>query len=84
VEPPPAGTFKDVSVGSYDACAVGTDGSLVYWSVVGFLQEEIPGRVDHPPPGNDFVQVSSGQGYACAVTSEGKLWCWGNYARQPL
>jgi len=67
----PAGTFSQVAVGQYDACAIATEGATHCW-----------GRCFHDlceqaPP--DLQQLDVGQSFACGVRASGHLACWGRY-----
>lgn len=74
---PPGGTFKAVSAGHRNACAIRTDGSLVCWGLDEYT-------ILSPPGGNDFVEViSEFDQRACARRTNGSLTCWGNPDFEP-
>jgi len=73
VRSPPAGSFKQVSVGNAGACAVRADQRVVCWGMVA------------KPPEALFSDVSVTMDFACGIAATtGALWCWGRTARQPL
>ena len=72
VAKPPAGAFQQVSVGFFQACAVGVDGALACWG-------DATHGVMSPPPGQ-FKQVSVGWNHACAVRVDNQVVCWGSGA----
>jgi hypothetical protein len=73
---PPAGTFTQISAGTWHNCGVRSDGTLACWGNNDYGQAT--------PPTGTFIQVSSGEAYTCGVRSDGTLACWGdNYLGPP-
>ena len=72
-DPPPSGTFTQISTGGETACALATSGELDCWS---------EGLNVSAPPAGVFVQVSVGAGwdgdFACAIARSHHLTCWGD------
>lgn len=67
---PPSGTFTQVEVAGYFACALRVDGTLACWGA-GFMEELVP------PPGR-FRAVSVAVTRACATDFDGQVVCWGD------
>ena len=64
---PPAGTFSQVSVGSYRACTVGRDVRLECWTwTAGGLDELAEAEIRAPadPPAGAYMGVSVAGGYS--------------------
>jgi hypothetical protein len=78
---PPSGTFKQVSVGSYHACAVRTDGTLACWGAGQSDADCEGGNIDlcgqAQPPAGIFDQVAAGWSHSCAMRADRTLACWG-------
>ena len=64
---PPAGTFIQVSCGSFHSCALSIDESIKCWGAQGIGSS----------PEGEFLQVSAGSFHTCAVRKDGYLQCWG-------
>lgn len=68
--PPPAGTFKQISIGkSSHGCGIRTDDTLACWGNNGSGQAA--------PPTGTFTQVATGGWHTCAVRTDGTVACWG-------
>ena len=68
-QPPPPGSFRQVSVGNGYACALRTDSTLHCW-----------GGNDHgraTPPSGAFQSVSAGFVHTCGLRADGTVACWG-------
>jgi hypothetical protein len=64
---PPSGTFRRVTSGGPQSCAIRTDGVTVCW-----------GRVTSPPPDDTFVSISLDDEHGCGLRDDGKVRCWGS------
>ncbi|HSO34673.1 MAG TPA: RCC1 domain-containing protein [Labilithrix sp.] len=72
VPPPPAGTFRAVSVSDgYGNCAIAEDGTLQCWG--GDATEGT--ATDHPPAGGGITAVRVGA--VPCVLQNGRIVCWG-------
>lgn len=71
---PPAGTFKLVSGGGNDACAIATDDTLICFG---------PSYQGTAPSGS-FTDVDTGWGHSCAVSAKAALSCWGDTADEVI
>ena len=73
-----------VGMGSFSACAIGTDGSVWCWgaNTFGALGVTPLGPVRpqaKPVPGiPSMLAVSVGSTHVCAVSSTNDVWCWGS------
>ena len=65
-----AGSFMQVSCGSFHTCALRTDGTIHCWG------KNNVGQID-APSGSGFVQVSCGREHSCALKEDGEAICWG-------
>ena len=65
-----AGSFMQVSCGSFHSCALRTDGTIHCWG------KNNVGQID-APEGSGFVQVSCGREHSCALKEDGNAVCWG-------
>lgn len=82
---PPSGSFVDLDVGQYTACALSGRGRLSCWGVGSLHDDPEALNCDERlnfgqavPPGDDgFRQVSVGVHHACAIDVEGNVKCWG-------
>lgn len=79
-------TFRDIGVGTYHSCGVGTDGSAWCWGFdrYGTLgRGEKDSRLPHPVPepvigGVTFTgPIQGGYLHTCALGANGKPYCWG-------
>jgi hypothetical protein len=70
--PPPAGTFRHVSVGIRAACAIRTDHTLSCW-----------GDFSAPAPEGRFVDVKMNGIRVCAIRLTGTILCWAVYDSDP-
>jgi alpha-tubulin suppressor-like RCC1 family protein len=80
-------TFKALSVGTRNACAIATTGATYCWGdnstgQVGSndttgTSAPIPVLVAATQPASSFSQLSVSGFYACALASSGAAYCWG-------
>ncbi|WP_419864489.1 hypothetical protein [Candidatus Poriferisodalis sp.] len=75
---PPSGTFTEVSVGWYRACAVTTANRLECWTWRSEILETTKLRTPADPPSGSFTAVSVSTYYACALRTDGTVTCWGS------
>ena len=61
------GTFRQVSAGDINTCAIRTSGDLTCW-----------GYTNGTPPAGSYISVETGNGHSCAVRSDGVVVCWGD------
>ena len=76
----PAGTFAQVSLGFYHACALKPDGTVACWFPDDWTLWGNPAADDNgqaTPPAGSFTQLSAGGFHTCAVRSDGTVACWG-------
>ncbi|MBM2615450.1 hypothetical protein JIG36_07710 [Actinoplanes sp. LDG1-06] len=82
-----AGTaFRQVTVGSYHGCAVGTDTTLWCWGSATYgqtgqgdnTQRNSPVQIMNPATG--WTGVSAGSLFTCGVRSDTTMYCWGQNA----
>ncbi len=64
-----ASAYVQVEAGSYQTCAVKSDGRVVCWGFNGDGQAT--------PPAGSFSMVSSGSFHTCGVKTTGEVACWG-------
>jgi alpha-tubulin suppressor-like RCC1 family protein len=76
-----AGTVAGVSVGSSQACAWTSTGSVLCWG--NNSSGQVGGMNEYEPTPavvagvSDVVEVAAGGGFTCARTMAGEVWCWG-------
>jgi len=78
-------TFTQISSGSDNTCAIGSDGKPYCWGKGstgklgnGATDKLIPIAVNLTGiPGTQFTQISTGTNHTCGLTTEGKIFCWG-------
>jgi hypothetical protein len=79
---PPAGTFKQISAGTFTVCGVRTDDTLACWgagkTVDACTSSPILACGQALPPTGTFTQVAVGYTHACAIRTNGKIACWGS------
>lgn len=82
---PPLGSFVDLDVGKYTACALSERGRLSCWGV-GSLDDDRDAlnceqRLNYgqavPSDGEGYRQVSVGVHHACAIDAASNVKCWG-------
>ncbi len=64
-------TAASISVGTYHACAVTTDGHAICWG------SNLDSETTVPDSLGAVSMVSAGQSYTCAVKEDGSVACWG-------
>lgn len=69
----PEGAFTAISVGTFHACAIRVDGTIVCWG------SNSHGELDAPE--GVFTAISAGHLGTCAITEEGVAVCWGSLSR---
>ncbi len=85
------GTYKKLSVGQYNSCAIGTDDNAYCWgrgtvggSPEGLLgngnvsNRSIPTRVSNAGGSPLFKDIAVGYQHSCAIGNDNKSYCWGN------
>jgi alpha-tubulin suppressor-like RCC1 family protein len=79
---PIIGSFIDIAVTKYNACAIDTNGVIQCWGSPAYL------GLTSPPGGNwttsDFVQIEAGNEHFCALDSTGVIHCWGDNTFEEL
>ena len=80
------GTYKSLSVGEYNNCAIGTDDRVYCWGSnnSGALGDGTGTNQDTPQAvvvGDGLIQaveVANGQIHTCAIDTSGDIYCWGD------
>jgi alpha-tubulin suppressor-like RCC1 family protein len=67
---PPAGTFKRVSAGKWNTCALTPTSAGVCWG--------LPDGARNAVPAGALNSIAEGNFYGCAVRATGDLVCWGS------
>lgn len=74
----PSGTFVDVSMGDYHACAVKENGYLGCFAVIDDAEySDSAGEISDMPTDGDYVDVACGAGFCCGLQDSGPVTCWG-------
>ena len=63
---PPSGTYKRLTMGNNEYCALRTDNTVECW-----------GSGPPTPPGGEFIDIAIGRGFACGIGTDGEVSCWG-------
>jgi alpha-tubulin suppressor-like RCC1 family protein len=78
----------DLSAGTYQACAVTSDGHVSCWGQNNFGELGVADQTATGPvvvPGvEDAVEVRASYEYTCAVTASGQVFCWGDNSYSTL
>ena len=80
-------TFKYISVGYYESCAIDTDGQVYCWGLDIYNGQSRTTPVNISSSGDlngkEITAISTGNGASCAIDNAGKAYCWGdNYYGQ--
>lgn len=65
---PPAGSWRQVSIGDTASCALGVDGTARCWGPA----------IEGQPPATRLRQLATSEAFACGIAGDGSLVCWGN------
>ncbi len=80
------GDVKQITVGSYHACALLSNGKMRCWGYGGRLgygnannigDDETPASAGDVNVGGDVRQMAANSSHTCALLSSGKVRCWG-------
>lgn len=65
---PPAGSWRQVSIGDAASCALTVDGIARCWGAA----------IEGSPPTTSLRQLAASEAFACGIAGDGSLVCWGN------
>jgi formylglycine-generating enzyme required for sulfatase activity len=66
---PPGGTFTQLALGYWHACALQTDLTVECWGMNAWDNAS--------PPAGTFMEVASGAHHSCGLHTDGSIGCWG-------